>query len=184
MIKNSLILKTIFTTLIVETFSMSHTIHSATFSLICKDFQANQLIPEKFTCDGTDYSPALEWSGAPDKTKSFVLIMDDPDAPIGMWDHWILFNIPSSVNHLDENQQTLPYGTKMGNNSWNRGKYGGPCPPDREHRYFFKLYALDCLLDLSEGATKQVIEAAMEDHILAKSELIGLYDLRKRRKPA
>ncbi|MEI6187179.1 MAG: YbhB/YbcL family Raf kinase inhibitor-like protein [Alphaproteobacteria bacterium] len=157
-------------------------IHSATFSLASKSFQANQMIPEKFTCDGSDYSPALEWYGTPDKTKSFVLIMDDPDAPIGMWDHWILFNIPSSVTHLNENLHILPHGTKMGNNSWNRGKYGGPCPPDREHRYFFKLYALDCLLDLAEGATKQAIETAMEAHILASAELIGLYDLRKRRK--
>jgi len=157
-------------------------IHSATFSLASKSFQANQMIPEKFTCDGSDYSPALEWYGTPDKTKSFVLIMDDPDAPIGMWDHWILFNIPSSVTHLNENLHILPHGTKMGNNSWNRGKYGGPCPPDREHRYFFKMYALDCLLDLAEGATKQAIETAMEAHILASAELIGLYDLRKRRK--
>lgn len=160
------------------------TIRSDTFSLSSKNFQANQMIPEKFTCDGSDYSPALEWFGAPDKTKSFVLIMDDPDAPIGMWDHWILFNIPSNATKLEENQQVLPHGTKMGNNSWNRGKYGGPCPPDREHRYFFKVYALDCLLNLAEGATKQEIESAMKGHILASAELIGIYDLRKRRESA
>lgn len=152
-----------------------------TFSLTSKNFQTNQMIPEKFTCDGSDYSPELEWHGAPDNTKSFVLIMDDPDAPVGMWDHWILFNIPNSVTHLSENAQILPYGTKMGNNSWNRVKYGGPCPPDRAHRYFFKLYALDCLLDLAEGASKQAIESAMAGHVLAKAELIGIYDLRKRR---
>ncbi len=181
MIKNLLIVKATFIALFLGIFLMA-TADSATFFLTSKDFQANQMIPERFTCDGSNYSPALEWVRAPDKTKSFVLIMDDPDAPIGMWDHWILFNIPRNATKLEENQHILPHGTKMGNNSWDRGKYGGPCPPDREHRYFFKLYALDCLLDLAEGATKQAIETAMEGHVLAKAELIGLYDLRKRRK--
>lgn len=146
-----------------------------TFTLKSSAFTHNGFIPPKYTCNGTGISPPLNWSGAPITTKSFVLIMDDPDAPAGTWDHWILFNIPSDIHMLPENVNNLPSGTKKGSNSWHRNNYGGPCPPSGIHRYFFKLYALDVLLNLSEGATKQEIENAMQKHILATAELMGKY---------
>lgn len=140
------------------------------------DFSNNTVIPTRFTCDGTNLSPALEWAGAPLATKSFVLIMDDPDAPMGVYDHWLLFNIPKNVTKLEEGIKKLPQGTKGGQNSKKSIHYTGPCPPDREHRYFFKLYALDTALDLPEGASKHEIEKAMKGHILAHTELIGRYN--------
>lgn len=123
-----------------------------------KDFNNGELIPARFTCDGKDISPNLEWDNVPASTKSFVLIMDDPDAPMGTWDHWILFNIPANIDKLESNIKQLPQGMKVGKNTWGRNDYGGPCPPDREHRYFFKLYALDSMLDLEDGITKQELE--------------------------
>lgn len=150
-------------------------LNASTFFLTCNAIQVNQKINEKFTCDGNDISPELEWSGAPYKTQSFVLIMDDPDAPDKTWDHWILFNIPKDATQLEENIKNLPNGTKVGKNSWGKTQYGGPCPPSGEHRYIFKFYALDCLLDLPEGASKQEIEHAMKGHILAQTEVVGRY---------
>ena len=125
--------------------------------------------------DDSDISPSLSWDGVSDHTKSFVLIVDDPDAPHGTWDHWILFNIPSTIRKLPENISTLAEGTKEGKNSWDKTGYGGPCPPSGVHRYFFKLYALDCLLDLPEGANKQEVIAATEGHVLERAELIGRF---------
>lgn len=142
-------------------------------------FDQGALIPTKYTCDGGDLSPPLSWSGIPAGTKSLALVMDDPDAPVGNWDHWILFNLPPQINGFEENMKSVPAGTISGKNSWKRLGYGGPCPPDREHRYFFKLYALDTLFDLKEGITKKELEAAMQNHILEKAELMGRYD-RKR----
>lgn len=139
-------------------------------------FKHGELIPQKYTCDGEDMSPPLSWSGAPAKTKSFVLIMDDPDAPGGVWDHWILFNIAPSTTSLPEGGYPLPSGAEEGINGWGRHGYGGPCPPDKMHRYLFKLYALDTMLDLLNGAKKSQIEAAMKNHILAHTELLGKYD--------
>ena len=101
--------------------------------------------------------------------------MDDPDAPMGTWDHWILFNIPYDVHELEENIQTLPLATKTGQNSWKENKYGGPQPPDKMHRYFFKLYALDTTLNLETGASKLDIEDAMQPHILDQATLMGRY---------
>jgi Raf kinase inhibitor-like YbhB/YbcL family protein len=146
------------------------------FVLKSAAFNQNDLIPVQYTCDGKDISPPLVWSGAPANTKSFALIMDDPDAPMGTWDHWILFNIPATTNELPENIHTLPEGTKVGKNSWKRDDWGGPCPPDRIHRYFFRLYALDTVLNLKEGVTKGVVLEAMQGHILATAELMGKYD--------
>lgn len=151
-----------------------------TFTLKSKSFDHDGLIPNTFTCDGQDRSPALEWNGAPTGTKSFVLIMDDPDAPVGMWDHWILFNLPATTTALVEGIAKLPPGTVEGKNSWHRTGYGGPCPPDREHRYFFKLYALDTAFNLKQGAAKKEVEAAMAGHVLAKTELMGRYDRPRR----
>lgn len=129
-------------------------------------------IPSEFTCDGSDLSPPLSISDVPTNAKSLVLISDDPDAPVGTWDHWVVFNIPPATKQIP--QDTEPNGAP-GKNSWGRTGYGGPCPPSGTHRYFFRLYALDTTLNLPQGSTKKQIEAAMQGHILAKAELIGLY---------
>ncbi|MDP2703631.1 MAG: YbhB/YbcL family Raf kinase inhibitor-like protein [bacterium] len=141
-------------------------------------FLHNGKIPAEYTCDGEDISPSLAISGVPEGAKSLVLIMDDPDVPKnlradGMWVHWVVFNIPPDVKEIAEGQE--PQGTHGKGTSGNL-QYKGPCPPDREHRYFFKLYALDAELDLKEGVTKAEVEQAMENHILDKTELVGLYE--------
>ena len=135
-------------------------------------------IPAKYTCDGDNTSPPLTISDVPSDAKSLVLIMDDPDVPKelkedGMWDHWVIFNIPVSASDIKEG--TEPEGTP-GTGTAGNTNYFGPCPPDREHRYFFKLYALDTKLDLPESATKQQVEEAMEGHIVANTELMGRYE--------
>lgn len=136
-------------------------------------FQNNQRIPEKYTCEGEDINPSLEVSEIPRNAKSLVLIVDDPDAPVGTWDHWILFNIPTNTTKIEED--SIPKGATQGKNSWNKNNYGGPCPPSGTHRYFFKLYALDKILNLDKNAKKSEIEKAMQNYILAKAELVGLY---------
>ena len=141
-------------------------------------FQHEGMIPVKFSCKGDDISPPLKWENAPAGTKSFVLVCDDPDAPMGTWDHWLLFNIPASVTELPEGvpaQAELPNGARHGKNSWGRKDYGGPCPPGGTHRYFFKFYALDTLLDLKPGASKRELLNAMQGHILAQTELMGKF---------
>lgn len=139
-------------------------------------FVEGGLIPQKFTCDGQDISPQLSWQGAPANTGAFALIFDDPDAPMGTWDHWILYNIPAATTELAENIQVLPTGTLEGLNSFAKRSYGGPCPPDKIHRYYFKLYALDKPLDLPPGIHKKELEAAMQSHVLAEAVLMGRYD--------
>lgn len=137
-------------------------------------------IPAEYTCahpNGIGISPPLTWKNAPTSTASFTLIMDDPDGVGGTVDHWLLFNIPSTVTQLEQDIQTLPTGTLRGINVSGGYNYVGPCPPDhKEHRYLFKLYALDILLSLAEGATKQDIETAMQGHILEDTQLMGRYD--------
>lgn len=135
-------------------------------------FQHNGEIPSEFTCDGSGLSPPLSISDVPSNAKSLVLISDDPDAPVGTWDHWVVFDIPASTKEIPKGTEPKGIG---GKNSWDRTGYGGPCPPSGTHRYFFKLYALDIMLNLPEGATKKDIEKAMQGHILAKSELMGTY---------
>ncbi len=134
-------------------------------------FAQDEAIPLVFSCDGDDISPELIWSGIPETAVSLVLIMDDPDAPVGTWDHWLLFNMPPDLEGLPQGETA---GTD-GNNSWNRTGYGGPCPPGGTHRYFFKLYALDTILDLPTGTAKGALEAAMDGHILGQVELMGTY---------
>lgn len=141
-------------------------------------FGYGQSIPVRYTCDGQDISPPLEWTDPPPGTQSFALIMDDPDAPVGVWDHWVLFNIPPETRSLPEGvppDPDLAQGGRHGRNSWKRLGYGGPCPPGGTHRYFFRLYALDTVLNLSSGATKKDVLRAMEGHILAQAELMGTY---------
>jgi Raf kinase inhibitor-like YbhB/YbcL family protein len=133
-------------------------------------FQNGQEIPSKYTCDGENTSPPLAIETIPEKTVTLVLIVDDPDAPTSTWDHWVVFNIPKDTSRIGEG--STPLGTG-GNNSWGKTGYGGPCPPPTgEHRYFFKVYALDSSLRLNEGATKSEV---LEAHILATSELLGMY---------
>ncbi len=139
-------------------------------------FEDKGTIPIKYTCDGEDISPPLMISGIPNGTDSLALILDDPDAPMGTWDHWLLWDF-DPVDRIDAN--TTPQGAVLGMNSFKRLSYGGPCPPDREHRYFFHLYALDMKIQLPEGSSKGALLKAMRGHILAEAELMGRYD-RKR----
>ena len=141
-------------------------------------FSEGEMIPRRHSCDGEDVSPPLAWSGVPDATQSLALICDDPDAPGGTWDHWVLFNIPADTTDLPEAvpaDPELASGAVNGSNSWGRLGYGGPCPPGGTHRYFFYLYALDTRLTLQSGATKPQLLQAMEGHILAEGQLMGRY---------
>lgn len=154
-----------------------------TFILESGAFEQGTAIPPVYTCQGDDISPPLTWSQVPSKTKSLVLIVDDPDAPDPKapkmtWVHCLLYNIPPDTSGLDKHMSatTLPAGTKEGLNDWKELGYRGPCPPIGCHRYFFKLYALDCVLDDLKSPTKTKLEAAMQDHILARAELMGLYE--------
>jgi Raf kinase inhibitor-like YbhB/YbcL family protein len=142
-------------------------------------FSHNGEIPKRYTSQGEDLSPPLAWSGAPAGTKSFVLIVDDPDAPDPaapkrVWVHWLVIDIPPAVTELAEGLSSLPPGARSGKNDWNRATYGGPAPPIGRHRYFFKLYALDRTLEL-EQPTKAQVEKAMQGHILGHGELVGTY---------
>lgn len=141
-------------------------------------FDEGGTIPVKYTCDGEDVSPPLEWSGMPEGAKTLVLISDDPDAPMGTWVHWVLFNLPAAVHNLPEDippVHTMESGAKQGMNDFRKIGYGGPCPPGGTHRYYFKIYALDTEIDLEAGATKPEILRAMEGHILAQGQLMGRY---------
>ena len=141
-------------------------------------FNEGDLIPKLYTCDGKDISPPLAWTGVPGGARSLALICDDPDAPVGIWDHWVLFNMPVNVTSLPEAVQkveTPPQGGTQGRNSWGKIGYGGPCPPGGTHRYIFKLYALDTELNLKAGADKKDVEKAMKGHILAETQLMSKY---------
>ena len=153
----------------------------AAFKITSSAFPPNGAMDARFTCQGGDTSPPLAWTGAPAGTKSFALIMDDPDAPDPAapqmtWVHWVLYDIPATANALPEGvAKRLPAGTREGQNDWKRAGYGGPCPPIGRHRYFHKLYALDVVLPDLGTPSKAQLEAAMRGHILAETELIGTY---------
>lgn len=142
-------------------------------------FSNNGMIPKKFSGQGDDVSPPLAWSGEPNGTKSFALIMDDPDAPIGTFVHWVLYDLPPTVRSLPENverSKTPLDGARQGRNSFLKIGYGGPMPPTQKpHRYFFKLYALDTMPDLKSGADKKDLLKVMEGHILGETQLMGIY---------
>lgn len=149
--------------------------------LISQAFAQGGSIPSKYTCDGENLNPSLQISDLPTGTKSVALIVDDPDVPVSvrkdrMWVHWVHFNIPASKTITIE-EDSAPTGVS-GKNTGGELGYQGPCPPDREHRYFFKVYALDTLLTLTQGATKEQLEKAMFGHILASAELMGRYNRR------
>ena len=141
-------------------------------------FQEGGMIPATYTCDGRDISPPLAWEDVPEGCKSLALISDDPDAPVGTWVHWVMYNIPPETRGLPENvpmDKVLSDGSKQGMTDFRRVGYGGPCPPSGTHRYFFKIYALDVQPDLDAGATKKQLLTAMEGHILAEGQLMGKY---------
>jgi hypothetical protein len=142
-----------------------------TMKISSPDFNHNGLIPSRFTCQGEDLSPRLEITYVPEKAKSLVLIVDDPDAPMGTWDHWVVYNIPPETKVIE--QGAVPGIQAL--NSYQKLPWGGPCPPSGTHRYFFTLYAVDKLLDLDGNARKTDVKVAMTGHILDKAELVGLY---------
>lgn len=144
-------------------------------------FGEGEMIPAEFTADGRDISPPLAWTGVPEGTKSIALINDDPDAPVGTWVHWVVYNLPAEATSLEENMppdKTLANGTQQGTTDFGRIGYGGPAPPSGTHRYFFKVYALDTMLDLPTGATKGQVEKAMDGHVLGEGQLMGKYKRR------
>jgi Raf kinase inhibitor-like YbhB/YbcL family protein len=153
---------------------------SSKIELTSPAFANGTTFPEQYTCQGKNISPPLKWSGVPSLAKSLVLIMDDPDAPIGTWVHWVLYNLPSSTTELPEGfgaPGNKPADTaKPGKNDFKHLGYGGPCPPaGKPHRYFLKLYALDSVLDLQSGATKKDVERAMKKHIIGQGQLMATY---------
>jgi Raf kinase inhibitor-like YbhB/YbcL family protein len=147
--------------------------------LMSTAFRDGESIPRQYTGDGKDISPPLQWTDTPAGTKSFAVIADDPDAPRGTWVHWVLYNLPATINDLTEGvptQEVLANGAKQGTNDFGKIGYGGPAPPKgKAHRYFFKLYALDDSLNLQPGATKDQLLAAMKGHVLAEGQLMGTY---------
>ena len=153
------------------------------FALTSTAFVHGDPIPEKYTCEGEDLSPPLQWEGIPEQARSLVLIMDDPDAPDPKapkmtWVHWVLYNMPADAAVLPEGvtSKSLPSGTEEGMNDWKRTGYGGPCPPIGRHRYFHKLYALDTVLKGLNRPSKAQVESAMKGHIISKVELVGTYE--------
>jgi len=149
------------------------------FELKSSAFAPSGMIPRKHTCDGSDLSPALEWTGVPDGTRTLALICDDPDAPMGTWVHWVLYNLPGDESGLPEGispTETIEQGALQGINDFGRIGYGGPCPPPgKPHRYSFRLYALDEKVSLAPGASKRDLMRALENHILGQAELMGKY---------
>lgn len=152
-----------------------------TISVSSSAFEEGGMIPSKYTCDGQDISPPLKWEGIPEGTKSMALIADDPDAPMGTWVHWVVWNIPPDVKELPESvspDPQLPDGSRQGITDFGRPGYGGPCPPSGLHRYYFKICALDTILDLPNRAKKADLLKATEGHVLAKGQLMGRYSRR------
>ena len=148
------------------------------FELTSTAFKQSQSIPTVYTCRGRDISPPLTWGNPPAGTQGFALIMDDPDAPAGIWVHWVIYNIPAAARGLTEAlaaDARLPDGSLQGENSWGKLGYGGPCPPSGTHRYYFKLYTLDTTLSLPSGASKAKLLQSMEGHVLGQIVLMGTY---------
>lgn len=146
------------------------------FLMSSSSFEHKGQIPAKYTCKSDDISPNLQWKDIPTGTKSFALIVDDPDAPGGTWIHWVYYNIPASINQLPEDikqDKQLSDGSRNGSNSWGKIGYKGPCPPSGTHRYLFKLYAIDTVLELGPGATKPELLKAIQGHTLGMAEIMG-----------
>lgn len=159
---------------------MGSLLEAQALKLRSSDFQEGGFIPTLFTCEGKNISPALDWSDIPPGTKAFALILEDPDAPKGIFDHWVMFNLPPNTEGLTQGAAAFPSGMIEGKNSTMKTGYIGPCPPKGVHRYFFKLYALDTLLTLPKGSTKAQVLKAMEGHILSQTHLMGRYEKEKK----
>lgn len=162
--------------------SVGYAVNNKKFSISSPEFKNYGAIPSEYTCDGKDVSPQLQWQNAPQETKSFALICDDPDAPGGTFVHWVLFNIPATTTTLSQGvaaHEVLSDGARQGMTSFGKVGFGGPCPPHGEHRYFFKIYALDTMLDLPAGSGKEQVLKAMKGHIKAQAELVGTYKRKK-----
>ena len=156
----------------------SHILGGNQMDITSSAFNEGAMIPEKYTCDGPNISPPLKWSDAPEETKSFAIICEDPDAPSGIWVHWVLFNLPVNVKELPENIPAIgkvSNGAKQGKNDFGKIGYGGPCPPGGTHRYFFQVYALTKELDLEAGISKSELISAMEGNILSEGQIMGKY---------
>jgi Raf kinase inhibitor-like YbhB/YbcL family protein len=141
-------------------------------------FEERGMIPKQYTCDGANVSPPLAWDSVSESAKSLVVISDDPDAPAGTWVHWVMYNLPPDIRELPEKiptNRTLKNGARQGTNDFGNIGYGGPCPPSGTHRYYFKLYALDTVLDCDPGMSKAQIDRAMKGHVLASGQLMGTY---------
>jgi Raf kinase inhibitor-like YbhB/YbcL family protein len=148
------------------------------FQITSSAIAEGQMIPRKYTCDGENVSPPLAWSGVPPKASTLALIADDPDAPLGTWTHWIVFNLPASTSELPESipvTDKLENGALQGTSSFRKVGYGGPCPPGGTHRYYFTLYALDAPLSLGNNATAKDVQSSMQGHTLASAQLMGRY---------
>jgi Raf kinase inhibitor-like YbhB/YbcL family protein len=176
--KNTIISCLLFFFVIILSILPYATAKGGTMKLTSPVFDEGGMIPEKYTCDGADLSPPLKWESIPEGTKSISLICDDPDAPGGTWVHWVYYDIPASTKSVPENVRADDrpgIGGTQGINDFRRIGYGGPCPPGGTHRYYFKLYALDTLLNLPSGATKKQLVKAMENHIVGQVQLMGKY---------
>jgi len=160
------------------THSQQHVKKNIDMKITSPAFKQNEYIPKKYTCEGADVNPPLVIENIPEKAKSLVLIVDDPDAPMGTWTHWVVFNIPCQGSVVEIKENSIP--GVQGWNDFEQVNYGGPCPPSGTHRYFFKMYALDTILNLKEGAKLNEVESAMKDHIIAKAELMGVYQKNKK----
>lgn len=145
----------------------------AEFKISTPAFENNGTIPVRYTCDGPDVNPPLRIENAPPAAKSLVLIVDDPDAPRGLWVHWLAWNIPPEISEIKEN--SVPKGAVQGMNDFRKHIYGGPCPPSGTHRYFFKLYALDTMLTIGNHSEKPDLEKAMKGHVIAETQIMGRY---------
>jgi Raf kinase inhibitor-like YbhB/YbcL family protein len=159
-------------------FNKSYILGGKQMEITSSAFDEGAMIPEKYTCDDMDISPPLTWSNVPEGTMTFAIICDDPDAPMGTWVHWVLFNIPPNINELSEDvpaSEILPNGAKQGKNDFGKIGYGGPCPPGGIHRYYFKVYALSEELNEKAGISKSELLKAMEGNILSEGRLMGRY---------
>ena len=166
----------LFSILLILIFSSIPLLGGDKMEIFSNSFNNNQYIPVKFTCEGKDYSPHLKWQNAPKNTKSFVLIMDDPDAPVGTWVHWVVYNIPANINEFVENIDFSKTTIKQGLNDFGKLNYGGPCPPHgKPHRYFFKIYAVDIPTDFKEGLSKKDILNKISNNIIEQAEIVGLF---------
>lgn len=146
------------------------------FTIKTTSFNNEEIIPIKYTCDGENISPPLEWEDSPNGTKSFVLIVDDPDAPLCTWNHWLIYNIPNNISKLIENIKILPPPAKLGRNSWGSENYSGPCPPSGEHRYYFKLFALNAEIESNDKVSRTNIEQLIRPYIIGEAILMGRYE--------